>query len=79
MREDKRMTCSDLFLRKEVFYLKGVMGMAESTPKTRGVLVEKQLKLLEELVSSVRHGTVTLVIQDGRVIQLEKHEKYRLV
>lgn len=26
----------------------------------------------------IRFGTVTLVIQDGQVIQIEKHEKIRL-
>ncbi|WP_338042765.1 YezD family protein [Oryzomonas sagensis] len=29
-------------------------------------------------MSSIRFGTVTLVVQDGRVIQVDKSEKIRL-
>ncbi len=35
-------------------------------------------KIRDALVS-IRYGTVTLVVQDGRVIQLDKSEKIRLV
>lgn len=35
-------------------------------------------KIRDALVS-IRFGTVTLVVQDGRVIQLDKSEKIRLV
>jgi hypothetical protein len=31
-----------------------------------------------EALASIRFGTVTLVVQDGRVIQLDKSEKIRL-
>jgi hypothetical protein len=34
-------------------------------------------RIMEALVS-IRFGTVTLVVQDGRVIQLDKNEKVRL-
>ena len=36
------------------------------------------VRLLREALRSIRFGTVTLVIQDGRVIQVEKNEKFRL-
>lgn len=36
-----------------------------------------ECKIREALVS-IRYGTVTLVVQDGRVIQLDKSEKIRL-
>ena len=35
-------------------------------------------RLLRTALSSIRFGTVTLVVQDGRVIQLDKNEKVRL-
>ncbi len=35
-------------------------------------------RLLREALQSIRFGTVTLVIQDGRVIQMEKNEKIRI-
>ncbi len=38
---------------------------------------ELELKVREAL-KAIRYGTVTLVIQDGRVIQIDKSEKIRL-
>ena len=36
------------------------------------------VRILREALHSIRFGTVTLVIQDGRVIQVDKSEKFRL-
>jgi hypothetical protein len=33
---------------------------------------------IREALASIRYGTITLVIQDSRVIQLDKSEKIRL-
>ena len=33
---------------------------------------------IREALREIRYGTVTLVIQDGRVIQIDKSEKIRL-
>ncbi len=33
---------------------------------------------IREALKAIRYGTVTLVIQDGRVVQIEKSEKIRL-
>jgi hypothetical protein len=33
---------------------------------------------IREALGTIRFGTVTLVVQDGRVIQLDKSEKIRL-
>jgi hypothetical protein len=33
---------------------------------------------IREALASIRYGTVTLVVQDGKVIQLDKSEKIRL-
>ena len=35
-------------------------------------------RMLKEALASIRFGTVTLVVQDGRVIQIDKSEKFRL-
>jgi hypothetical protein len=35
-------------------------------------------RLVREALTSIRFGTVTLVVQDGRVIQVEKSEKIRI-
>ncbi|ANB58700.1 hypothetical protein GFC29_3310 [Anoxybacillus sp. B7M1] len=33
---------------------------------------------IQEMLQSMKFGTITLVIQDGKVIQLEKNEKIRI-
>lgn len=35
-------------------------------------------RLVREALTTIRFGTVTLVVQDGRVIQVDKSEKIRL-
>lgn len=39
---------------------------------------EKNLKKLLELLKTTQYGSVTLVVQDGITIQLERNEKLRL-
>ena len=36
------------------------------------------LKAIEEAIRSVQFGTVQIVIQDGRIVQIDKTEKIRL-
>jgi len=43
------------------------------------VISDRDLNELLRLITAVRFGTVTVVIQDNKVIQLEKNEKIRLV
>ncbi|AGX04561.1 MULTISPECIES: YezD family protein [Bacillus] len=33
---------------------------------------------LQRMLQSVKFGSITLVVQDGKVIQIEKNEKVRL-
>lgn len=33
---------------------------------------------IKELLSNLQYGSITLVVQDGKVIQIEKSEKVRL-
>jgi hypothetical protein len=47
-------------------------GQDTSTPLPPALLRE-----LLEALRSIRYGTVELVIHDGRVVQLERHEKVR--
>ncbi len=36
------------------------------------------LKVVEEYVNQVKFGSITLIVQDGKVIQIDKNEKIRL-
>jgi hypothetical protein len=33
---------------------------------------------LEQILNTMKFGSVTLVVQDGKIIQIEKNEKIRL-
>jgi hypothetical protein len=53
--------------------------MSEGQRPNRSAAWNRELEeTIREAVATVRFGTVTLVIQDGRVIQLDKSEKIRL-
>lgn len=43
----------------------------------RQVLDSLHLNALEKLLNDMKYGSVTLIIQDGRIVQIEKNEKYR--
>lgn len=45
---------------------------------TKENIKQEDLDKIAELIGTVQYGTVTIVIQDGRIVQLEKHEKLRL-
>ena len=49
-------------------------GQPAPTPANTVVPIEA----IQEAVKSVRFGIVQLIIQDGRVVQIEKTEKIRL-
>jgi hypothetical protein len=55
------------------------MAEDRETGELPGGLDEKSLKELNLVLSSLKHGSVTLVIQNGKVVQIEKNEKIRLV
>ena len=35
-------------------------------------------RVVRDALQSIRFGTITLIVQDGRVIQVEKNEKIRI-
>ena len=38
-------------------------------------LTEEQIAYLQQLVGDIRYGTITLVFQDGKLVQVEKMKK----
>lgn len=46
----------------------------------RGVAVNQQksyLQVIQELVRDVKYGTVSIILQDGKVVQVEQNKKIR--
>lgn len=41
-------------------------------------LTDEQIEKLNELLANIRYGTITLIVQDGKIIQIDKTEKHRL-
>jgi hypothetical protein len=55
--------------------------MTEKPPvRTKAAPLDASLPLeaIQEAVESIRYGVVQLIIQDGRVVQIDKTEKIRL-
>ena len=50
-----------------------VGDLASLSPEEQAVLVK-----VTEIVRRINYGTVVLVIQDGKVVQIEMAEKFRL-
>jgi hypothetical protein len=51
----------------------------EQENKINDILDERTRRELNEILVSLRFGSVTLVIQNGKVVQIEKNEKRRRV
>jgi len=39
---------------------------------------KEYIKLIHEMASHVKYGSITITIQDGKIVQIEKIEKIRL-
>ena len=55
-----------------------VQKVKTDTEKNKEPLSSADLQRLLDLIGSISYGSITLVIQDGRVIQIDKNEKMRL-
>lgn len=42
------------------------------------VLDSPHLRALEKLLSGMKYGSITLIVQDGRIVQIDKTEKHRI-
>lgn len=39
---------------------------------------EELIAHLEKMMETLKYGSITLVVQDGKIVQIEKNEKVRL-
>lgn len=42
------------------------------------VLDSANIRKLESILENMRYGNVTIFVQDGKIVQMEKTEKYRM-
>jgi hypothetical protein len=45
---------------------------------TREPAADLPIEAIREAIESIRFGTVQIIIQDGRIVQIDKTEKMRL-
>lgn len=50
----------------------------EEQKNKKNTISDENLKRLFRYIESVQYGTVTLIIQNGEVVQIEKTEKFKL-
>lgn len=46
--------------------------------KIRAIEADPNLKKIAEMIQSIRYGSVTVIVQDGKIIQIDKTEKVRI-
>lgn len=55
--------------------------MQSENGKTNTILIKKstndEIKRIEDLVKAIKFGSVTIHVEDGRIIQVDKNEKIR--
>ena len=49
------------------------IGMAE-----KKILEDSHIETLEELLRNMKFGSITIIVQDGKIIQIDKTEKHRM-
>ena len=50
----------------------------ENNIKQKNSIQERDLRKIAELLETIQYGSVTVIIQDGKVLQIEKSEKIRI-
>jgi hypothetical protein len=40
--------------------------------------LEEIFDRLQEMLNSMKYGSITLIVQDGKIIQMERNEKLRI-
>ncbi len=48
------------------------------TSGDKQVLERSHLEILKKLLNTMKYGSITFIVQDGKIIQIDKTEKYRL-
>ncbi|ROR28213.1 hypothetical protein EDD66_105152 [Mobilisporobacter senegalensis] len=50
----------------------------KKTNSKKNVVYEKDIQKVIEFIETIQFGSITLIIQDGRIVQIEKNEKVRM-
>jgi hypothetical protein len=50
----------------------------ENNIKHKNSIQERDLRKIAEILETIQYGSVTVIIQDGKVLQIERSEKIRM-
>ncbi len=39
---------------------------------------QEEIKKILQMIETIKYGSVTVIIQDGKIVQIEKNEKLRI-
>ncbi len=54
------------------------MEVKKDSSIKRNCINEKDIQKIIEFIESIQFGSITVVIQDSRIVQIEKNEKVRM-
>jgi hypothetical protein len=61
-----------------MFWSVAIMGKQQDGVGKNEPISTEDLEKLLELLTTIRYGSVTLIVQDGKVVQIDRNEKMRL-
>ncbi|MDU6265132.1 MAG: YezD family protein [Anaerocolumna aminovalerica] len=54
------------------------MEVKKDISMKRNSVSGKDLQTIIEFIESIQFGSITIIVQDGRIVQIEKNEKVRM-
>jgi len=54
------------------------MKQTQDSPDYQKSVGNTHLKIVDEMIRNIQFGSVTIIVQDGKVVQIEKLEKHRI-
>lgn len=61
-----------------LFYVFGLEVSRMKKQESCGVLINSHLEIVEDLIRSIKYGSITIIVQDGKIVQIDKTEKHRI-
>jgi len=44
----------------------------------KNIILDKDIVKIKEFLETIQYGSITVIVQDGKIVQIEKNEKVRL-
>lgn len=55
------------------------MSISEQKLKSNDTVIkQEEIEKLLNIIKTVKYGSITIIIQEGKIVQIEKNEKLRL-